>query len=108
MGDGVLEGFIDLLFEESDSLVVVDYKTDSVEAEETEGAADRYRLQAGSYALAVQKATGKPVKEVIFLFLQPKREVMIEGIEELIAEAEKAAIDYLELSGSEMEFTSRI
>lgn len=94
MGDGVLEGFIDLLFEEDDSLVVVDYKTDYLEGEDAQAGTDRYKLQAGSYALAVQKATGKPVKEVIFLFLQPKQEVTMEGIEELVAQAETAATAY--------------
>ena len=32
---GVLKGFIDLLFEEEDGLVVVDYKTDALEADQT-------------------------------------------------------------------------
>ena len=51
LDDGVLEGFIDLLFEEDGCLVIVDYKTDTLEAEETEDATARYRLLAGSYAL---------------------------------------------------------
>ena len=34
VGETVLEGFIDLLFEEEGALVVVDYKTDSLETEE--------------------------------------------------------------------------
>ena len=50
VGDGALEGFVDLLFEEHDGLVIVDYKTDSVEPEEVANAANRYSLQAGSYA----------------------------------------------------------
>ena len=32
IGDGVLEGFIDLLFEEDGELVIVDYKTDAIDA----------------------------------------------------------------------------
>ncbi|MCH7746311.1 MAG: PD-(D/E)XK nuclease family protein, partial [Chloroflexi bacterium] len=95
MGDGVLEGFIDLLFEEDGSLVVVDYKTDSLDAEETADAVSRYSLQAGSYALAVQKATGKPVKEVVFLFLRSRREEVLTNIAQLAAEAESAAMSYL-------------
>jgi ATP-dependent exoDNAse (exonuclease V) beta subunit len=35
MGDGAIEGFIDLLFEEKGSLVVADYKTDALESEGT-------------------------------------------------------------------------
>jgi ATP-dependent helicase/nuclease subunit A len=74
--DGVLEGFIDLLFEEDGQLVVVDYKTDALESEEEiVQAMQRYRLQGGAYTLALQKATGQDVKEVVFLFLQPHQEV---------------------------------
>ena len=29
VGDGIVEGFIDLLFEEDDGYVIVDYKTDN-------------------------------------------------------------------------------
>jgi len=95
MGEGVLEGFIDLLFEEEGSLIVVDYKTDALEATETGDAVDRYRLKAGSYALAVQNATGKAVQEVVFLFLQPRREETLTNINELVEEAEDAAVAHL-------------
>ena len=47
IGNGSLQGFIDLLFEEPDGLVVVDYKTDSIVSDETREAIDRYRLQGG-------------------------------------------------------------
>ena len=96
VGEGVLEGFIDLLFEEDGGLVVADYKTDYLEAEETEDAVSRYRLQAGSYALAIQKATGKPVKEVVFIFLQPGREQIITDVKSLAIEVEEAATAYLQ------------
>ena len=65
-GGGSLHGFIDLLFEEDDGLVVVDYKTDSVGASETAEAVLRYRLQGGAYAHALRQVTGKQVKEVVF------------------------------------------
>ena len=96
VGDGVLQGFIDLLFEEDDGLVVVDYKTDSVEAHEVESAVSRYRLQAGSYALMAASATRKPVKEVIFLFLQPDREVTLTNVSQLAEAARSAAAAHLE------------
>ena len=72
IGQGSLQGFIDLLFEEPDGLVVVDYKTDSLSPEEAGEAVARYRLQGGAYAHAVGEITGKPVKEVVFLYLQPR------------------------------------
>ena len=93
VGEGSLQGFIDLLFEEDGELVVVDYKTDDVR----EGAAtaiDRYRMQGAAYALALQKATGKTVKEVIFLFPRPEPviEVSLNNLATQIAEAEGLAL----------------
>ena len=90
VGEGALEGFIDLLFEEDDGLVVVDYKTDSIEADRTQDAMRRYELQAGSYGLAVQKATGMKVKEIVFLFLRPRSEAVVANIQEL---AERAGVE---------------
>ena len=88
MEEGLLEGFLDLVFEEDDGLVIVDYKTDSLESQsEIEQAMHRYRLQAGSYALALERSTDLTVKEVVFLFLQPKEEVTLREIDELKAEA---------------------
>ena len=101
VGKGVLEGFIDLLFEEDDALVVVDYKTDYIEAagDMEEQAVYRYRIQAGSYALAVQRATGKPVKEIVLLFLQPRSERTLTDVPRLMEEAERRAEAHLEAAG---------
>ncbi len=90
-GDGILHGFIDLLFEEDDGLVIVDYKTDAVSAEETPEAVLRYRLQGGAYAHALQKITGKHVKEVVFLYLHPRREQKLADLSQAIQDAEAAA-----------------
>ena len=95
VGDGVLEGFIDLMFEEEQGLVLVDYKTDAVDEEGLDDAMMRYRMQGGAYALAVQDATGRPVKEVAFLFLHPDRTESLTDIASLVAEAETAATEYL-------------
>lgn len=96
IGDGVLEGLIDLLFEEDgEQLVVVDYKTDSIGNSDLQEYIERYNMQAGSYALAVERATGMPVKDVVFLFLRPKREVSMQPIDALKADAERAAVGRL-------------
>ncbi|MEX2599961.1 MAG: 3'-5' exonuclease, partial [Dehalococcoidia bacterium] len=96
IGDGVLEGFIDLLFEEDGGLVVVDYKTDAARDDAAiDGAMERYRLQGAAYALAVERVTGLPVRESIFVFLQPRREIAIDGLREAMADAEQAAAAYL-------------
>ncbi len=100
VGKGVLDGFIDLLFQEDDGLVVVDYKTDYIDAgEREEQAVGRYRLQAGSYALAIRWATGKPVKEIVLLFLQPRSEKSLTDVPQLMEEAERRAESYLEAAG---------
>lgn len=86
-GNGSLHGFIDLLFEEHPGLVVVDYKTDSISDEETPDAVQRYRLQGGAYAHALQELTGKPVAEVVFLYLQPRREQRLPDLAGAMREA---------------------
>jgi ATP-dependent helicase/nuclease subunit A len=60
--DGILvEGYVDLLVETEDGLVVVDYKTDK---DGDVGAAERrYALQLGAYAVALEAATGSTVTD---------------------------------------------
>lgn len=57
----LVQGIIDLYFEEPDGLVLLDYKTDSVK--EAKQLLDRYQTQMDLYARALSAATGKPVKE---------------------------------------------
>ena len=96
VGEGSLQGFIDLLFEEDGDLVVVDYKTDDVR-EGAETAIDRYRLQGAAYALALEQATGKRVKEVVFIFPRPEPviEVSLPHLAALTSEAEALALKRL-------------
>jgi ATP-dependent helicase/nuclease subunit A len=62
MPDGTLvEGIVDLAFEDGDGWTVVDYKTDR----ELEGAEGRYRRQVAFYAHAVARASGRPATGVI-------------------------------------------
>ena len=91
VGDGSLHGFIDLLFEEDEGLVVVDYKTDSVSADEARDAVGRYRLQGGAYAHSIGQVTRKRVKEVVFLYLQPKQEQRLDDLAGAVADAASEA-----------------
>lgn len=69
-GDGVLEGFVDLVVEEDDGLVVVDYKTDRVEAGTSSAVlAASHRAQVAAYADALERATGRVVQRCVLLFL---------------------------------------
>ena len=69
-GDAVIDGKIDLLFEEDDGVVVVDYKTDNLPHGGASVLADRYRDQATVYGIAAGIASGLPVKEVVLLFMR--------------------------------------
>jgi ATP-dependent helicase/nuclease subunit A len=65
----MLQGVIDCFFEENDNYILLDYKTDYVEAGKTEVIKERYRLQIDCYALALEKITGKKVTaRYIYLF----------------------------------------
>ena len=88
----LVEGFIDLLIDGPDGMVVVDYKTDTLDnAQEVDDAATRHRTQMGLYALATQEVTGKPVAEAVLLFLRPKEERSFTDIDALVADAKEAA-----------------
>ncbi|MBV6431906.1 MAG: ATP-dependent helicase/nuclease subunit A [Bryobacteraceae bacterium] len=54
----LLEGVIDLAFEEEGGWVVVDFKTDL----DVETMAARYRAQLAWYAVALERITGRPVR----------------------------------------------
>jgi len=73
--DGVLvEGFIDLLYEDQDEggYVVVDYKTDAVpSAGAVDEAVSRYRPQLAAYALALNAQLPHPIVRASLLFLGP-------------------------------------
>lgn len=59
----LIQGIIDVFFEEEDGLVLLDYKTDAVPRVQDLWA--RYETQLDYYCEALQKLTGKPVKERI-------------------------------------------
>ncbi len=72
VGDRVIEGYVDLLVEGPDGLIVVDYKTDSARSEaEIDAKLAAYELQGASYAVALEVVTGLPVAECRFVFCRP-------------------------------------
>jgi ATP-dependent exoDNAse (exonuclease V) beta subunit len=58
----LIEGIVDLAFEERGQWIVVDYKTDREVAQSGE---DRYRRQVALYASAIAQATGQPAHGVL-------------------------------------------
>ena len=72
VGSMTIEGYVDLLVETPDGLVVVDYKTDAVTTEaDIEAKLAHYALQGTAYALAIERATGQTVSDVQFIFARP-------------------------------------
>lgn len=65
----LLQGVIDCYFEEEDGIVLIDYKTDYVPGGNSDIIKERYRVQIDYYANALERMTGKRVKEkYIYLF----------------------------------------
>ena len=69
----LVQGIIDVYFEEPDGLVVLDYKTDKIwKAEEL---AEKYHGQLDYYAKALEQITGKKVKEKIIYSFTLQKEI---------------------------------
>ena len=68
----VLEGIIDLLYEDNaGGLVILDYKSDYVRNDaEIRTKMSNYQWQGAAYAAAIERATGKPIRAVQFLFIR--------------------------------------
>jgi ATP-dependent exoDNAse (exonuclease V) beta subunit len=104
-GSPVIEGFVDLLFDDGEGLVIVDYKTDrslaiagsdsrtgegsgrvgrttKIEGTAMQGGGsppiDHYRLQVAAYASALESATGRLVKRGVLCFVAGPEPVEIE------------------------------
>jgi len=72
----VLEGFIDLVFLDTDgALVIVDYKTDAVPVEAVPARVAFYRGQMEAYVTALSRATGATDVRGVLLFLNPEAAV---------------------------------
>ena len=68
----VLEGIIDLLYEDdAGGLVILDYKSDNVPNDAAMRAKMvNYQWQGAAYAAAIERATGRTVRAVQFLFIR--------------------------------------
>jgi ATP-dependent exoDNAse (exonuclease V) beta subunit len=67
-GAELLEGVIDLVFEEDGALVIVDYKTDGIAAEQALAQAAHHAPQLQLYGRGLAQALGLPVRERLVLF----------------------------------------
>jgi hypothetical protein len=96
IGDTVIEGTMDLLYEHADgTLGVVDYKTNRLSPGAVAEHTVHCELQGGAYALAVLAATGRTVSSVEFVFavLNPAEVMRYVGqaVGQIAERAEQAA-----------------
>ena len=66
----LLQGVVDCCFVEDGAVTLVDYKTDYVTAAEVPARAERYRPQLETYAKALERILGLPVKRRVLWFLR--------------------------------------
>lgn len=59
----LVQGIMDVYFQEGEELVLVDYKTDWVVPGQEQELMERYRIQLAYYGEALERLTGKRVKE---------------------------------------------
>ena len=101
--DLVVNGQVDLWFEEGGELVVADYKTDDVTAAEARHRARDYGLQLRLYALAVERVAGRAPDRAFLHFLRPNAMVEVDLTPTLIESPEQTVRDFQEAQ-SKLDF----
>ena len=76
-GGDLVEGKVDLAFEEDGQLVVVDYKSDAIAESEVIQQADHHKEQLRIYGRGLTQAIGLPVRERLVLFTALGRTVPV-------------------------------
>ena len=71
----LVQGIIDLWFEEDGEVVVLDYKTDRVKT--SDELIERYSTQLDFYSMALERLTGKKVKEKLIYSFELGRGIMV-------------------------------
>ncbi len=71
----LVQGIIDVYFEEPDGFTVLDYKTDQVES--AGELAEKYHAQLDYYARALEQMTGRDVKEKVIYSFTLKEEIRV-------------------------------
>ena len=94
--DLVLRGQIDLWFEERGKTVLVDYKTDRINAADAPVRAGQYALQLRLYALALERLNGRAPDEAYVYFLRPNTAVPVDLRPSLFDSPEAAVREFRE------------
>ncbi len=74
----LIQGIIDLYFEEDDHIVLVDYKTDRIANGEEQILLKRYQKQLDYYAMAINRLRSKEVKEKIIYSFALQKEIRLD------------------------------
>ncbi len=73
----LIQGIIDAFFYEGEEIVLVDYKTDFVPEDQPERLTEKYRIQLDYYQMALERLTGKRVKEKLIYSFCLNRELPV-------------------------------
>ena len=73
----LVQGIIDAYFMEEEEIVLVDYKTDRVRRGQEQKLIDLYHVQLEDYARALERMTGKRVKEKIIYSFTLQKEILL-------------------------------
>jgi ATP-dependent exoDNAse (exonuclease V) beta subunit len=76
-GAHLVEGIVDLVFEEDGQLVVVDYKSDAIADDQALGQAAHHAPQLQLYGRGLTQAIGLPVRERLVVFTALARSVPV-------------------------------
>ncbi len=74
----LVQGIIDAFFEEEDGIVLMDYKTDYIHEDAKAELTKKYKGQLRYYRRALERLTGKPVKETWFYSFAKEEDFRIE------------------------------
>jgi ATP-dependent helicase/nuclease subunit A len=73
----LVQGIIDAFFYEDDEIILVDYKTDYAKAGDEKKLVEKYKVQLDYYAKALQRITGKKIREKIIYSFSLQKEIII-------------------------------
>ena len=73
----LVQGIIDAYFMEEEEIVLVDYKTDRVKRGQEQKLINLYHVQLEDYAQALERMTGKRVKEKIIYSFTLQKEILL-------------------------------
>lgn len=74
----MVQGIIDAFFFEGEDIVLVDYKTDRVRRKDGRELVEKYKEQLNYYAQALERLSGRKVKEKIIYSFALSKEILVE------------------------------